>query len=221
MRHVRIARPEKRIRTMREVARPHTLARPVPQSDIANPAARHALHAPPVQPPAGFQSDPYLDYGRTLTPKGGILMIYKDLDVRFRHTIWRLFAWATFTGSEAIFLFDHSPLPSHWIKIVALLIIAVVNWLIVAKPVELYRRIEIRPDCIILEGSDIFWSRYMEAGFPACRPDKDGNQILCGIYGTRFIEYLTIRRFDESDRMPEVFSAHLLDAMRQLWTRPQ
>jgi hypothetical protein len=221
MRHVRIARPEKRIRTIREVARPHTLARPIPRSDIAIPTAQHVVHVPSGVSPYGFQSDPYLDYGRTLTPEGGILMIYKDLDVRLRHTIWRMLAWATFTGGEALFLFDHSPLPSHWIKIAVLLIISVVNWLIVAKPVELYRRIEIRPDCMILDGSDIFWRRYLEGDFPACHPDKEGNQVFCGIYGTRFIEYLTIRRFDELDRMPEVFSAHLLDAMRQLWTRPQ
>jgi hypothetical protein len=44
--------------------------------------------------------------------------------------------------------------------------------------------------------------------------------ILCGIYGTRFVEYLTIRSFDEFDRGADVFVAHLRDAMQQLWTRP-
>ena len=53
---------------------------------------------------------------------------------------------------------------------------------------------------------------------PAFQPDKKGNQLLCGIYGTRFVEYLTVRRFDEFDRMPEVVAAHLQDAMRQLWS---
>jgi hypothetical protein len=43
---------------------------------------------------------------------------------------------------------------------------------------------------------------------------------LCGIYGTRFVEYLTVRRFDELDRMADVFSAHVQDAMMQLWSRP-
>jgi uncharacterized protein YcgL (UPF0745 family) len=60
----------------------------------------------------------------------------------------------------------------------------------------------------------------MEGGFPAFRPDDEGNQVLCGIYGTRFVEYLTVRRFDELDRMPEVFAQHLQDAMRQLWSWP-
>ncbi len=61
----------------------------------------------------------------------------------------------------------------------------------------------------------------MEGGWPAFQPDKEGNQILCGIYGTRFVEYLTVRRFDELDRTPEVFAAHVQDAMRQLWSVAQ
>ena len=32
--------------------------------------------------------------------------------------------------------------------------------------------------------------------------------------------FLGVRRFDDLDRMAEVFSAHLQDAMTQLWTRP-
>jgi hypothetical protein len=59
----------------------------------------------------------------------------------------------------------------------------------------------------------------MENGWPTLQPDDEGNQQLCGIYGSRFVEYLTVRRFDELDRMPEVFGAHLQDAMQQLWGR--
>ena len=72
---------------------------------------------------------------------------------------------------------------------------------------------------MIIEEADVFWCRYIEGGWPALEPDEDGNQVLCGIYGTRFVEYLTIRRFDDLDRGPEVFASHLQDAMRQLWTR--
>ena len=43
---------------------------------------------------------------------------------------------------------------------------------------------------------------------------------LGGIYGTRFVEYLTVRRFDKADRAPEVFAAHLQEAIQQLWARP-
>jgi hypothetical protein len=166
---------------------------------------------------AGFQPDPYVDYGRFLTPEGGILLVYKDLDPRWRHWIWRVFAWTAATGTEAWLLLWHSPVHSLWINIALLIVIGVVNGFIVWKPVEVYRRVEIRPDCMIVEGEAVFWLRLMETNWPAFRPDKDGNQVLCGVYGTRFVEYLTVRRFDEFDRMPEVFAAHLQDAMNQLW----
>jgi hypothetical protein len=99
--------------------------------------------------------------------------------------------------------------------------VAIVNWLIVRKPVEIYRRVEVRPDCMILEGGEIFWLRHMENGWPEFQPDEDGNHILCGIYGTRFVEYLTVRRFDDLDRMAEVFIAHMHEAMTQLWAPQQ
>ena len=57
----------------------------------------------------------------------------------------------------------------------------------------------------------------METDWPAFQ----GN-VLCGIYGTRFVEYLTLHRFDdEFDRTGDVFKAHLQEAMMQLWTRPE
>jgi hypothetical protein len=216
---VRLARPQRTSPAARLIARPVATPRPIarPHEFAAN---RAALAETPAPIWAGFQPDPYLDYGRFLTAEGGILLIYKDLDLRLRHTLWRLFAWTLASGTEGWFLFNRSPLHSQWLNIACLLAIAIINWLIVAKPVELYRRIEIRPDCIIIEGTDIFWTRSMEGGFPAFRPDDEGNQVLCGIYGTRFVEYLTVRRFDELDRMPEVFAQHLQDAMRQLWSWP-
>lgn len=169
----------------------------------------------------GFQPDPYVDYGRFLTAEGGILLIYKDLDERLRHTLWRLFAWSFFTGLEGWFLLHHSPVQTGWVNFIAFLAACVINWLIVSKPVEIYRRLEIRPDCLIIDGCDVFWRRLMEVSWPALQANEEGNQVLCGIYGTRFVEYLTVRRFDELDRMPEVFAAHLQDAMRQLWHHPQ
>lgn len=173
--------------------------------------------APPSPSSPTLYPDPYIDYARFLTPEGGILFSYKDLDLRLRHTLWRLFAWTIATGLEAWFLRHHSPLHAVWINIGCLLIIAIFNWLIVAKPVETYRRIEIRPDCMIVEGAEVFWLRFMEGGLPAFQENNDGIQVLSGIYGSRFVEYLTLRRFDECDRIPEVFAAHLQDAMRQLW----
>lgn len=205
---------------IQHAARFKTLTRPVARQDIATRTKREVIKRPPAPSPQ-FQLDPYLDYGRFLTPEGGILFTYKDIDLRWRHIIWSVLAWASFTGLEANYLFDLAPPQNPWLAVILLLAAAIVNWLIVAKPVELYRRIEIRPDCMIIDGSDVFWARFIEGGLPSCRPDAQGNQLFCGIYGTRFVEFLTVRRFDEHDRMPEVMAAHLQEAMRQLWMMPQ
>jgi len=212
------ARPQRRFHAPRLVSRPIAVPRAVTRARL--PVVRRAVFEPALLPlpPAEFQPDPYVDYGRMLTEEGGILIAYKDLDLRLRHTVWRVIAWSCFTGSEGWFLRDHSPVQSSWINLACFVIVALVNWLIVRKPVELYRQIEIRPDCLILEGAEVFWRRFMESGWPSFKPDQEGNQVLCGIYGTRYVEYLTARRFDEFDRMPKVFAAHMQDAMRQLWT---
>jgi hypothetical protein len=170
-----------------------------------------------VLPETGFAPDPYVDYGRFLTPEGGILIIYKDIDARWRYTIWRVFAWLSATGGGGWFLLYHSPVHSPWIKLVCFLAIGALNYFIVARPVEIYRRVEIRPDCMILEGADVFWAHMMENGLPAFTRDEDGNLLLVGAYGTRHVEYLTVRRFEDNDRMPEVFAGHLNEAMTRLW----
>jgi hypothetical protein len=212
------ARPQRCVPMALPVSRPAVAKRNTARFNRPVVAYAPPSVALPPSSAVGFHPDPYVDYGRVLTPEGGILIAYKDLDTRLRHILWRLFAWTASTGGEGWFLLSHSPVHSGWINIACLIAMAVINGLIVAKPVELYRRVEIRPDCMILEGSEVFWRRYMEGGWPTFQPDKEGNQVLCGIYGTRFVEYLTVRRFDELDRMPEVVAAHLQDAMRQLWS---
>lgn len=203
--------------------------RPLPRATVARrPIARSArpvlrrndLSLFPAPAAAGFQSDPYLDYGRFLTPQGGILITYKDIDTRLRHILWRVLAWTVATGPEAWFLLHHSPVHAPWINDLCLFAVAGLNLLILWKLPEVHRSIEIRPDCMIVEGADVFWLARMETSWPAFHPDKKGNQVLSGIYGTRFVEYLTVRRFDDYDRTPEVFAAHLQEAMMQLWAPP-
>lgn len=197
---------------MRRVPRAGKMVRPIARR-TAPAKTRPSAGSVPASP----QPDPYLDYGRYLTPEGGVLFVYKDLDLRWRHTIWRVFAWMAATGSEGWYVRHHSPVQTIWVNVACFVAIALLNCLIVGKPVEVYRRAEVRPDCIILEGTHIFWARLMETGWPTFRPDQGGNQVLCGVYGTRFVEYLTARRFDDNDRMPDVFAAHLQQALQQLW----
>ena len=196
------------------------MPRIIARSDTSVPVSERPATVPPSSSWNGFQPNPYVDYGRFLTREGGVLIVYKDIDPRFRHTLLRLFLWSVATLSEARLLFGHMPPHNIWLNIACLVVVAIINWITVAKPIELYRAIEIRPDCMILEGSEVFWLRNMERGWPAFRPDEDGNQILSGIYGTRFVDYLTVRKFHEHDRMPEVLASHLQDAMQQLWAWP-
>jgi hypothetical protein len=209
--------PQRAVPAVRRLPRPAAPARQIVRSQL--PVVRREISAPRSTVPnwSGFQTDPYVDYGRFLTPQGGILLIYKDLDRRLRHWVWAVFAWSASTGGEGWYLFYHSPVHSVWINLLLVLLISLVNAFILAKPVELYRSVEIRPDCMIIEGADVFWLRYMENGWPTLQRDGKGNMRLCGIYGTRFVEYLTIRQFDELDRMAELFSTHLQDAIEQLW----
>jgi hypothetical protein len=196
------------------------LSRTPPVVRVACPAvvrpSRQGAVAAPSSAPINFLPDPYPHYARFLTPQGGIAITYKDLDERFRHRLVRGLLWSGVTLVEAWILFGHASSRNILVNIALLIIAAIVNWQIVKKPVETYRTIEIRPDCMILEESDVFWLRNMENGWPAFQ-----GQTLCGFYGTRYVEYLTVRRFDPLDRMPEVIAAHLQDAMRQLWSWTQ
>lgn len=198
----------------RVIAPPAMMARPATRQ-IELALSRFTEDALPGS--TGFRLDPHVDYGRFLTPEGGMLFCYKDIDQRWRHLVWRVFAWTASSGAEGWFLLHHSPVQSTWITVLAWLALAIFNWLIVAKPVEIYRRVEVRPDCMIIDGAEVFWQRLMEGGMPSFQPDEKGNMLFCGIYGTRFVEYFTARRFDELDRTPEVFANGLQKAMTQLW----
>ena len=131
--HVWLSRPRPGLRSARQLPRPVARARIVVRSELSIPDP----HIPPSTLPSstwnGFQPDPHVDYGRFLTPEGGILFVYKDLDLRRRHTLWRLFAWTVSTGGEGWYLFHHSPLESIWLNLACLLAIGVINWLIVRK----------------------------------------------------------------------------------------
>jgi hypothetical protein len=160
--------------------------------------------------------NPYVDYGRYLTPEGGVLITYKDIDQRLRYILWRVFAWTVATGGGYWLFLQNSPVHTAWINYLCLLGLGLVNWWLV-RPIEVSRTAEIRSDSLVLDGTHVFWLRLMENGLPTFRDDKKGNQVLCGIYGTRFVEYLTVRRFDDNDKTPEIFAAHFQEATGQIW----
>ncbi len=57
----------------------------------------------------------------------------------------------------------------------------------------------------------------MEHGWPSLEMKTDGEYTFQGVYGSRFVEFFKVRRFDENDRTPELFASHFKDAVEQLW----
>jgi hypothetical protein len=169
--------------------------------------------------PQEVRVNPYVEFSGLLTLGGGIRLTYRDLDTRFFLKLCHFLYWAASTGAVAWWLFtqaDFAPV-TQW---VALAVAAVAFGYLFFRAKEIARTIEIRADCMILDGADVFWLDRMELGWPDFERDADANLVLQGVYGTRFIEYFTVRRFDEFDHSPEVLEARVLGAMQQLWSGP-
>jgi hypothetical protein len=176
--------------------------------------------APPGMPPSGKSA--FYKYRRSLTPAGGILINFRDADRRWRITILRVILWTAMTYAALWLIRNYSPL--DWILNVAGLVLAgIINWWIVRRPIPAARSIEIRADCMIIDGADVFWQSLIEDNWPEMqlRKDEDPDDWgLCGIYGTRFVEFATAYRFDKHDRTPEVLAIHVQDALIKLWPEP-
>jgi hypothetical protein len=169
--------------------------------------------------PQEVRVNPYLEFSGLLTLAGGIRLTYRDLDTRLLLKLCHFLSWAASTSAVAWWLFTRSDL-APVTQGVALAVAAVVFGYLFFRTKEIARTIEIRADCMILDGADVFWLDRMELGWPDFEPDAEGNLVLQGVYGTRFVEYFTVRRFDEFDRSPEVLEARVLGAMQQLWSAP-
>jgi hypothetical protein len=170
-------------------------------------------------PSLGYQINPYIDYSRTLTREGGIKIVFKDHDASFWQMIWHLVVWL---GPTAIgwLVISHSSITGDVRRDICLALLGGTVGYFVGWPAGVFRSIEIRPDCMILDDRQVFWATHMQAGWPQLRPNPDGSLILAGIYGTRHIEYMSIRRGDPLDAAPEVLAIHLQDAMQRLWSQP-
>lgn len=165
--------------------------------------------------------NPFADYGRYLTPEGGILITYKDIDRSAGYALLRVFAWivSTGVGASIIFSLRFSFLSASG----CLLTLAFITGLIVRTKFEVKHSVEIRPDGMIVDGTDFFALGDIGTNWPMLQmtDDDPDRMVIAGVCGTRFIEYMTVNRVDASDRMPEVLAADLEDAMEQLWGRTE
>jgi hypothetical protein len=181
------------------------------------PVERAIRPEPPRVRPIGKSA--FYKYRRSLSPEGGILIQYRDADRRWRITALRVILWAAMTYAAWWLIRYYSPLV--WFLNLGILVLAgIINWWIVRRPIGIARSIEIRSDCMIIDGKDVFWLSFIEDNWPQFQPRDEENpddQGLYGIYGTRLVEYTTVFRFDDNDCTPETLTNHLQDAMMKLW----
>jgi hypothetical protein len=164
---------------------------------------------------------PFADYSRHLSPEGGILIAYKDIDRSLGYALLRGFAWIVSTGVSARIIFSWRL--SLLSACGCLLALAFLTAVIVRIKFEVKHTIEIRPDGMIVDGADFFALSDIGTNWPSLEmiDDNPDRMIIKGICGTRIIEYSTANRVDSSDGMPEVLAADLEDAMEQLWGRTE
>ena len=164
---------------------------------------------------------PFVGYRRTLTSEGGVLIAYKDIDRSVAGTVMRVFAWTVSNIAFGWAIFIQSNLNLlHALGSFAFL--ALMSLLIVRIKFEIHHTVEIRPEAMIVDGTDTFLAKDIGDNWPALEmldeedPDR---MVISGILGTRFIEYMTANRADINDRTPERLAADLQEAMEQLWGR--
>jgi hypothetical protein len=190
---------------------------------LANELARHPA-TPPVASDGAYEvagrRDPFNFYVRMLTPQGGILILYKDQYRSLPLTILRVAAWIAATWIGGCLIFVESSL-SGLQCLLAFALLMFVNGLIVRWKIEVSHSVEIRPDAMIVDGEDLFYARDIGDNWPQLqmKDDDPDRMVICGICGTRFIEYMTANRLDKNDRTPELLAADLQAAIEQLWGR--
>jgi hypothetical protein len=179
----------------------------------------------PIAPEDGDLTAPHVSpfpgYVRTLTAEGGILISYKDQDRGVFVTLLRGFTWTVATGLSGWLLFFESSLNGPQC-LMALILIASLNAFLVRRPIEVSHSVEIRPDIMIIDGEDEFYAEDIGDNWPELQMknnDDPDRMVICGICGTRWIEYMTANRLDKNDRTPEVLAEDLEAAMEQLWGR--
>ncbi len=167
--------------------------------------------------PVDGRRNPFKGYTRMLTPEGGILIFYKDQNRGLLLTTLRGLACLIVTVTCIPLVFSYSGLSF----LTALALLVGLNALIICWKIETSHSVEIRPDAMIVDGVDVFYANDIGDNWPELQM-KDGDPerwVICGICGTRFVEYMTVNRRGKNCRTAEVLAADLQVAMEQLWGR--
>jgi hypothetical protein len=175
-----------------------------------------------LAPPVIERRGPFNGYVRMLTPEAGVLILYQDQNRGLLIKVQRVLAciliswlglWLIFFASSLSILQDFLA--------VALLILII--WRIIQFKIKVSHSVEIRPDCMIIDGTDVFWAEDIGTNFPELQIDDNDPDCMTisGIVGTRWVDLMTVNRLDEQDRTAEILAADLREAMDQLWARQE
>jgi hypothetical protein len=192
------------------------------ENELAHGLARFPVSTDDEAQPVIGRSNPLNGYVRTLTPEGGIFICYRDQDRSAFLMSLRLVALlaATYTGGWLILVVSNL---SALNCVVALGVLMTITIFFVMRKIVVHHTVEIRSDCMIVDGEDVFYAEDIGDNWPELQTngeDEDADRmVISGICGTRFIEYMTVNRLDKNDRTPEVLAADLQAAMEQLWGR--
>jgi hypothetical protein len=145
--------------------------------------------------PIDERRSPFKDYTRLLTPEGGVLIFYMDQDRGLFLAMLRVFTWTIATGLGGWLIFFESPLNVVQC-LLTLALLMFVNFRIVRRPVEVTHSVEIRSDAMIVDGMDVFYAEDIGDNWPELemKDDDPDRMVICGVCGTRFIEYMTANR---------------------------
>ncbi len=230
-------RPPLAAKRLDVIARRGSPALPTPLRRAASPPVVPIRAAVPPSRAAYRGPDPYVDFQRDFTDEGGIRLTFKIKDVQAWRTAIRVVLWFLAMTVTLWFAVRGSPFPMeprcalracpesvrlmHFgVNLVLLGLAAAVYHWILFRDDQAYTSLEIRPDCLIVDGCDTFWRAHMDLGWPQLVPVPDGSFVLRGVYGTREVDYVTLHAFDDKDRAIQVLGAHLQFAMQQLWAQP-
>jgi hypothetical protein len=177
--------------------------------------------APPsaVDHPTIYDPESSADYERILTPEGGILILYKDCVRNGFRTVLIFALWLSATVFE-IYLTAEWRMPAP-LRVVWIALLGALTLFVVTRKGKRSHSVEIRHDRMILDGKDVFWADRIGRQWPQLqnKGDDPNRMVIAGIYGSRWVEYMTANRVDENDRTPEVLATDLQEAMQQLWGR--
>jgi hypothetical protein len=170
--------------------------------------------------PAIGRRHPLNGYVRTLSPEGGVLIYYRDQDRSAFLIFLRLVALlaATYVGGWLILVVGKLSASNC---VVALGVLMTVVIFLVTRKIVVHHAVEIRSDCMIIDGEDVFYAEDIGDNWPELQANGEDEDCMAisGICGTRFVEYMTVNRLDKNDRTPEVLAADLQAAIEQLWGR--